>query len=273
MEPVFNIRNLECQYIKGSTVLKIKELKIPKGKLVFLLGPSGVGKSTFIETLGLMNQTLHDTSNTTIEFFPAESKEVIEIKDAWKWEDSEISSFRNNYFSFIFQNTNLMPNFTAGENMCLGRMINGTALEEVKEEVLEIMESLDLPAEVFDKKVTELSGGQRQRLAFVRAVICNFSVLFGDEPTGNLDKKTAHKLMTILKNYLNKKNRTGIVVSHDINLALDFADVIYFLSKTEDESGGEIKPTNILIRSNQNSWEDIDGRKIDPPSDFILNQF
>jgi len=271
---VFHIQNLQCQYISGKTVLEIDQLSIQKGDLIFLLGPSGVGKSTFIETLGLMNKTIAPNENTIIEFYPT-TNQMIPLQNAWQQPDIKLSNFRNQYFSFIFQNTNLMPNFTAGENMCVSRLINGTPLSEAKKEVLEVMSELELAPEIFDKKVTELSGGQRQRLAFVRAVIANFSVLFGDEPTGNLDKKTAFKLMQILKTYLLKQNRTGIIVSHDVDLALAFADKIFLLESeqvSEKVSIGKILKQNILTKKNE-QWRNAADTILDNPSNFINNRF
>lgn len=267
-ELIYDIKNLECQYIPGSTVLRIPELKIPKGKLVFLLGVSGIGKSTFIETLGLMNRTIHVTPETSILF--NNGKENEEIKNIWEKDNKALSQFRNDHFSFIFQNTNLMPNFTAGENMCISMLIEGKELKEVKSKVLGVMAKLNLDPELYDRKIQELSGGQRQRLAFVRAIIAGFNVLFGDEPTGNLDRDTGHKLMTILKDNLAEHNRTGIIVSHDIDLALNFADIILLLSKegSGDDIHGSFDQRYYLINEDGN-WKRKDGSILEDPLKLI----
>ncbi len=267
-ELIYDIKNLECQYIPGSTVLRIPELQIPKGKLIFLLGVSGIGKSTFIETLGLMNRTINVTPETSIKF--NNGKEHEEIKNIWSKSNQELSQFRNDHFSFIFQNTNLMPNFTAGENMCISMLIEGKELYEVKSKVLEVMSKLNLDAELYDRKIQELSGGQRQRLAFVRAIIAGFNVLFGDEPTGNLDRDTGHKLMTILKENLAEHNRTGIIVSHDIDLALNFADIILLLSKegTGDNVHGSFDQQYYLINEDD-KWKRKDGSILENPMNLI----
>ncbi|GLR16664.1 ABC transporter ATP-binding protein [Portibacter lacus] len=265
---IYDISNLECQYIPGTTVLRIPELQIPKGKLVFVLGVSGIGKSTFIETLGLMNKTIHVTPETSIKF--NNGNELEEIKNIWSRDNKALSKFRNDHFSFIFQNTNLMPNFSAGENMCISMLIEGKELAEVKEKVLEVMEKLNLDPDLYDRKIQELSGGQRQRLAFVRAIIAGFNVLFGDEPTGNLDRDTGHKLMRTLKENLAEFNRTGIIVSHDIDLALSFADIILLLSKKGegDNVHGTFDSQYYLIKED-GEWKRKDGKPLADPLSLV----
>lgn len=266
---LFKIENLVCAYNEDIPVMKVNQLVIPKGKLIFILGVSGIGKSTFIETLGLMNKTIVKKKDTSIKF--SFEERTIEVKDHWNLPNNALSKFRNDHFSFIFQNTNLMPNFTAGENMCISQLIKGDSIEKVKSTVLKIMDQLDLPQELFDRKITELSGGQRQRIAFIRAIIADFKVLFGDEPTGNLDQDTATKLMNMLKDNLEINNRTGIIVSHDIDLALQFADQIILLTPNK-EGFGEIKANNILIFEDPQNVKSLANKSILKPKEFIYNQ-
>ena len=272
-EFVFKIKNLTCEYQTGLPVLNIQDLAIPKGKLIFVIGKSGIGKSTFIETLGLMNNTIANHADTSIEFFSDQS-EAIELKQSWQWDNQALSDFRRKHFSFIFQNTNLMPNFTSGENMMVSLLIKGKSRAEAKAEVLKVMDRLSLPASVFDKKITEVSGGQRQRLAFVRAVTADFSVLFGDEPTGNLDENTAHELMQVLKDLIIARNKVGIVVSHDLNLATHFADVIIpitALSKADGTMQGQVLSENIIVQS-EGHWQKSAGAPLEQTVTY-LNQF
>ena len=153
--PLFKIEHLSCRYGNKPIVLHLEDLEIPRGELIFVLGKSGIGKSTFIETLGLMNKTIHKKDNPAVKFFPDSSKSSnIELSDLWGKSDEEISLFRNQYFSFVFQNTNLMPNFTSGQNMCISQMIQGISFENAKEKVYKAMEDLDLPRNVFEKKIT-----------------------------------------------------------------------------------------------------------------------
>jgi putative ABC transport system ATP-binding protein len=149
-------------------------------------------------------------------------------------------------------------------------LIEGKELAEVKEKVLEVMHKLNLEPELYDRKIQELSGGQRQRLAFVRAIIAGFNVLFGDEPTGNLDRDTGHKLMRTLKENLSEFNRTGIIVSHDIDLALSFADIILLLSKTGegDDVHGTFDQKYYLVKEGD-VWKRKDGVKLENPMQLV----
>lgn len=267
-ESVFNITNLECAYSNGKTVLDIPKLEIPAGKLVFVLGVSGIGKSTLIETLGLMNNTIKTNTNCKIVFNNKGDKE--DMSDIWNKENDYISQFRRKHFSFIFQNTNLMPNFTAGENMAVRMLLEGESLEASKERVMHFMDKLNLDRNLFDRNIYELSGGQRQRLAFVRAIASDFGVLFGDEPTGNLDKDTSHRLMRTLKEILADLNGSGLIVSHDIPLAMNFADVILLLTRDYRgaESVGHISDKHYLIKDEQ-GWRNKLNERIDNPNDFV----
>ena len=269
MDSVFKIENLECAYSNGKTVLHIEDLEIPKGKLVFVLGVSGIGKSTLIETLGLMNNTIKNANNCKIVFSNQDTND--NIGDIWKKDNSYISQFRRKHFSFIFQNTNLMPNFTAGENMAVRMLLEGESIADSKDRVMHFMDKLDLDRSLFDRNIYELSGGQRQRLAFVRAIASDFGVLFGDEPTGNLDKNTSHKLMRTLKEILEDLNGSGLIVSHDIPLALNFADIILLLSRNDavHDPVGRINHDHYMVRQQDDSWKSLKGDAINEPHHFI----
>ncbi|MEK7254499.1 MAG: ABC transporter ATP-binding protein [Bacteroidota bacterium] len=272
---VFQINNLQCEYKPGKPVLRLHRLDIPAGRLVFLIGRSGIGKSTFIETLGLMNSTIAAHPGTSLLFSPGNGAAAIEMKDSWQLPNARLSDFRKQHFSFIFQNTNLMPNFSSGENMMVSLLIEGSDYAQAKKQVLAMMDRLSLAREIFDKKVTEISGGQRQRLAFVRAVTSDFTVLFGDEPTGNLDRSTSEELMAVLKDLIKDKGKTGIVVSHDLALASQFADLIIPLTVEQNPDGtemGSVLPENIIHRCENDTWRDARGTLL-PDTHSFLNRF
>ncbi len=262
---VFQILGLECAYQHGPVVLRIEKLDIPSGKLIFIVGPSGVGKSTLLETLGLMNNTIHNPEVARLQFNG--NRGTVDLIQAWRQSNSHRADLRNASFSFVFQSTNLMPNFTAGENMCMSMLINGSDYESAKGKVLEIMPLLDLDPVIFDRKTSELSGGQRQRLAFVRAFTGQYNVLFGDEPTGNLDENTARKLLSVLKEMVTSDNsKTGIIVSHNMELAEEFADMIIPIlysseNQINSEKSGCILEEHVLFRKND-GWSSFSGSEI-----------
>ena len=251
--PLFHIKKLVCSYNNSSSkALVINELLIPRGKLVFLLGASGAGKSTLLETLGMMNNTV---SSGVIFLAPNENTAPINVASLWQNNAvSEITDIRKKHFSFIFQNTNLMENFTAYENVCLSGMIKeNVEQEKTLDRAKQLMSKVKLPEnEVgLNTLAVNLSGGQRQRLAFVRALNNNASILFGDEPTGNLDEANANELFEVIKSNLGE-SKSAIVVSHDINLAIKHADLIVVLTKDVAKGYGEVLPENIYARS---EWE------------------
>ncbi|MCX6190405.1 MAG: ATP-binding cassette domain-containing protein [Bacteroidetes bacterium] len=228
-------------------------MDIPKGKIIFLLGASGSGKSTLLETLGLMNNTIAQGEinfNTDIK---------ISFPELWAANNQvQLSEVRKKHFSFIFQNTNLMENFTAYENVCLSRMIKEDATqEEVLESAKALMQKVKLPEnEVgLSSLAVNLSGGQRQRVAFVRALNAGFTVLFGDEPTGNLDEANANELFEVIKSNINE-NLTAIIVSHDINLAVKHADQIVVITKNKEKGYGESLPENIFYKTEFENFDE-----------------
>lgn len=250
-EPIFHIKKLFCSYDNKpeNAVIFIDELLINKGEIIFLLGSSGSGKSTLLETLGLMNNTI---AGGEVVFAPGNGK-VVNYSSLWApGNEKEAADTRKSNFSFIFQNTNLMENFTAYENISLSKMIQEHSTQEAAMDgAKKLMERVGLPPDQVpvDKLSVNLSGGQKQRVTFVRALNSDCTVLFGDEPTGNLDEGNANELMNVVKAYLSERGLTAIIVSHDINLALNHASRIICLTKNFDKGYGEILRENIFVRS------------------------
>lgn len=238
MSNLFEIHNIKCSYDKNyqegmsKCVLEIRDLIIPRGKKIFIVGESGIGKSTILEVLGLMNNTIVAADDSKFIFYDNDAKEI-DLLALWsRNDDDELSKFRLNHFNFIFQSTNLMRNFTAIENIAFTRMLQGYSKQESFERSKQVLTDLGLGHIAEDRMAHELSGGQQQRLAFARAILPDFTVLFGDEPTGNLDSDNAAKAMELLSIKLNEMaGSSAIIVSHDMHLSATFADVIIKIRK------------------------------------------
>jgi ABC-type lipoprotein export system ATPase subunit len=235
-EVLFYIEKLSCSYVSNQTVLDANDLVIPKRKITVLLGPSGSGKSTLLETLGLMTKTV-DSKTSSIKFYPNDTEEY-DLAAIWDDnQEAERYDVRLKYYSFIFQSTNLMPNFSALENVGLTELIQNKLESEAYFNAIEsLVKNLSVTSLSYTKKPFEFSGGERQRLAFARAINPEFTVLFGDEPTGNLDHFNSIKLMHFVRDFITnqRENVSAIIVSHNIPLTLDFADRIIVLSKREN---------------------------------------
>jgi lipoprotein-releasing system ATP-binding protein len=260
MNRIFNLQNVDCQYKGTNTpVLHVEELVINQGDIVFFVGPSGVGKSTILETLGLMSDTIsHSKKSDSLCTLKTSSDTEISYYNLWNLRESQISKIRHENFSFIFQSTNLFESLSAIENVYLPTLFKvGDELNSVKRVKKVISDIFPTEYETMFKlnsKITELSGGQRQRLAFCRAVAHDFRVLFADEPTGNLDVANSHNLMEALQKNVVSNNGTAIIVSHDINLSLRFANKVVHITK-EDFVDGNFKRKKIGVINNQNSYE------------------
>ncbi len=234
---LFYIENLRCSYekpyIEGTSrvVLEINHLQIDRGKKVFIVGESGIGKSTILETLGMMNNTIVPDSSTRFLFQEADGRQI-DLSSLWHKSDRALSQFRLHNYSFIFQSTNLMRNFTAYENVAYTRMIQGYSQKETLDRTRQVLEDLGLERIDEQRMTQELSGGQQQRLAFARAILPDFTVLFGDEPTGNLDPENAERVMRIIRDKLSyQQDASAVIVSHDMHLATSFADIIIKIRK------------------------------------------
>lgn len=237
MSLLFDIENLRCSYahpfVEGVShvVLDIRYLKLERGQRIFIVGESGIGKSTILETLGMMNNTIVPDSITRFNFYDANGREF-DLCQLWQKGDKALSKFRLKNYSFIFQSTNLMRNFTAYENVAYTRMLQGYSKADCFEKTRQVLSELGMEHVDSKRMPQELSGGQQQRLAFARAVLPDYTVLFGDEPTGNLDPENAMHLMEILeKRSGNGLDTTAIIVSHDMHLATTFANVIVKIKK------------------------------------------
>ena len=187
-------------------------LEVKKGEIVSIVGPSGAGKTTLLHILSTLDKA--DKSNS--------SELILNNKEVIKLNEKEISSFRNSQIGFIFQFHELLPEFNAIENICIPGMIRGNKSKELHLKAEKLLKTLGL-FNVKDRKPSELSGGEQQRVAVARALINEPSILFADEPSGNLDSKSADDLHQLFFDLRDKLNITIIIVTHNKKLA-DMAD-------------------------------------------------
>jgi putative ABC transport system ATP-binding protein len=237
-DKLFEIDNLKCQYSQNKTVLHVRDLIIDRGKITAILGLSGSGKSTILETLGLMNKTLPRDSN--VLFYPQKDSIPLNYASLWYEKNEKIrSKVRKEHFSFIFQESNLMYNFTALDNIYITLLLQNYTKESARELVREYIHDMELDRKITDSTmIYNLSGGERQRLSFIRAVAPDFTVLFGDEPTGNLDIINANRVLRNLSRVLKSKEKSAIIVTHDIKLSVEHADDIILIEERNENING-----------------------------------
>lgn len=189
-------------------VLKGVNLEIKKGEVVSIVGSSGAGKTTLLHILGTLEQA-DKNSDTVLN---------IDGTDINKLNQNQLSRFRNESLGFIFQFHQLLPEFTALENVCIPAFIKGTKKQEAEKRAKELLEILSL-SHRHDHKPGELSGGEQQRVAVARSLINNPSVIYADEPTGNLDSNTADDLHNLIFKLREEFNQTFVIVTHNHELA------------------------------------------------------
>ena len=208
---MISAQNISKTY-DNKKVLNNVSIEIERGEIVSIVGPSGAGKTTLLHILSTLDY--FDESKTSKLYL--NNIGIIDLNE------KEISKFRNTQIGFIFQFHELLPEFTALENVCIPGMIKGVEINELKSKATDLLNSLDL-IHVKDQNPSELSGGEQQRVAVARALINNPSMLFADEPSGNLDSKTADNLHQLFFDLSDKLNLTIVIVTHNKKLA-DMAD-------------------------------------------------
>lgn len=186
-------------------VLKGIDLVVNQGEIVSIVGPSGAGKTTLLQIMGTLDKA--DSGKVEIDGVNVDGMK-----------EKELSAFRNKHIGFVFQFHQLLPEFSALENVMIPALIGGMSSDEAMKKAKETLALLDLSERV-SHKPAELSGGEKQRVAVARALINNPAVIFADEPSGSLDSQNKEELHQLFFTLREKLGQTFVIVTHDENLA------------------------------------------------------
>lgn len=186
-------------------VLKGVNLQVQKGEIVAIVGKSGAGKTTLLQIIGTLDR-------------PTKGQVVIDGTDVFRMRDSELAAFRNKHIGFIFQFHQLLPEFTALENVCLPAMIAREKETDYQARAERLLNELGLH-ERMHHKPNALSGGEKQRVAAARALMMKPDIILADEPTGSLDEKNKKELSDLLRQLRQEYGQTILLVTHDKELA------------------------------------------------------
>lgn len=221
---MIQIKKINKTYITGEEklhVLKDVTFEVNEGEFVGIMGESGSGKSTLMNIIGFMDNKYEG------EYF-------FEDKLTKDENDDDLSHIRNKSVGFVFQNFNLIDNYTVKENIELPLLYSGLSPRKTKDRVLEALTSVGIPDKI-DKYPTQLSGGQKQRVAIARAIVHNPKFILADEPTGALDTETSREIMGIFKS-LNEDNKTTVVmVTHDRSLSTYCSKILFMVDGNLEE--------------------------------------
>jgi len=193
----------------GLEILKGISLHINKSEVISVVGSSGAGKTTLLTILGTLDR-------------PSSGELFIDGTDVYKLNDKKLAAFHNLNIGFVFQFHHLLPEFDALENVCMPALIANTSKKQAETKAKELLDYLGLK-DRFTHKPSELSGGEQQRVAVARALINSPKIIFADEPSGNLDSKTAQELHQLFFNLRKELGQTFVIVTHNTELA-DMAD-------------------------------------------------
>ena len=199
LQKVFESANKRVEVLKGV------DLDIERGEILSIVGASGVGKSTLIHILGAIEK-------------PTSGQVMYEDEDLFSMDDKRLAEFRNKRIGFVFQFHHLLPEFSALENTMMPALIRGLKKKEASAEAEDLLNKVGLIDRVAHRP-GELSGGEQQRVAIARALMLKPEVVFADEPTGNLDKKTGDTIHDLLIDLNREEKTTLVIVTHNTRLA------------------------------------------------------
>jgi lipoprotein-releasing system ATP-binding protein len=196
-------------------VLKGIDLTINKGEVVSIVGPSGAGKTTLLQIMGTLDK-------------PDSGRIILNGTEVNRLKEKELSAFRNKEIGFVFQFHQLLPEFTALENVMIPALIQGVSASEAKKKATEMLDFLGL-SERASHKPAELSGGEKQRVAVARALINHPAVVLADEPSGSLDTQNKIELHRLFFDLRDKLGQTFVIVTHDEELAAQTDRTIHMI--------------------------------------------
>jgi lipoprotein-releasing system ATP-binding protein len=196
------------KYYNDLHVLKGVDLTIAKSEIVSIVGASGTGKTTLLQILGTLDKVSE----------PSKSELLINNINITSLNDKALAKFRNEHIGFIFQFHQLLPEFTALENVCIPAFIKNTPKQEAETRAKELLDFLGL-RDRYHHKPSELSGGEQQRVAVARALVNNPDLIFADEPSGNLDSESAENLHNLFFKLRDEFGQTFVIVTHNEELA------------------------------------------------------
>lgn len=204
MEELVQVRGVKKSFKVGEDyleVLKGLNFNIMKGEMLGVVGASGAGKSTLLHVVGALDK-------------PTEGDVIFKEEDLFKMTDMQLAEFRNRKVGFVFQFSNLLPEFTAMENVMLPALIGAREEEEAASEAKRILTDVGLKDRI-NHRPGKLSGGEQQRVAIARALMNNPDLILADEPTGNLDSKTSEDIYELFYRLNREKGQTFVIVTHN----------------------------------------------------------
>ena len=225
--PTLELKNLRRSFKQGGQTLEVLrgiELDIEKGEVVALIGPSGAGKSTLLQIAGLLEQ-------------PSKGEIYLDGLKCSKLSDAMRTSLRRDYLGFVYQYHNLLPDFDAVENVMMPLLIAGVNSKAAREKAEKLLKRLGLGKRI-KHRPAELSGGEQQRVAIARALANTPKLLLADEPTGNLDPKTAESVFAELIAIVKETGLSALVATHNMELAQQMDRVVELKDGIIEEAGG-----------------------------------
>ncbi len=207
MKKLIVARNIHKQ-LGDVKILKNIDLEINAGEIIAIVGPSGAGKTSLLQILG----TLSSPDKTPDLFLEINDTDILNLTE------NELSDFRNQELGFIFQFHELLPEFNALENIMIPAFIKGTSIKDAEKRATSLIDQFGLSGRS-SHKPAELSGGEQQRVAVARALMNNPSIIFADEPSGNLDSETADQLHQLFFDLRHQYGHTFVIVTHNKELA------------------------------------------------------